>query len=159
MRLFPRTDFPQLDVTRLGIAAIAVTAIFVGAQLVAVARTNPAVRADVAAPPEIAVLLRHACYDCHSHETAWPWYSRVAPVSWFIVYDVEEGRRALDFSAWGTYDRAQRAKLLRESADEIAEGEMAPWYYRLVHPDARLTAAEQEAIRAWCAARSARLGD
>jgi hypothetical protein len=113
-------------VTRLGIAAIAVSAIFVGAQFVPVARTNPAVRADVAAPPEIAVLLRHACYDCHSHETAWPWYSRVAPVSWLIVHDVEEGRCELDFSAWDAYDPAQRAKKLRESADEIAEGDMPP---------------------------------
>jgi len=144
-------------VTRLGIAAFALIALVVGAQLVPVTRTNPAIKADVAAPAEIDALLRRACYDCHSRETAWPWYSRVAPVSWLVVHDVEEGRRELDFSAWDAYDAAQRAKKLRESADEIAEGEMPPWYYRLVHADARLTAAEREALRAWCGAEIARV--
>jgi hypothetical protein len=83
----------------------------------------------------------------------------VAPISWLAVHDVEQGRRELDFSAWDAYDPAQRAKKLRESADEIAEGEMPPWYYRLLHADARLTAAEREALHAWCAAEIARLGD
>jgi hypothetical protein len=126
-------------VTKLGVAATAVIVLVVGAQLVPVARTNPAIEADVAAPAEIDALLRRACYDCHSRETAWPWYSRVAPVSWLLVRDVEAGRRELDFSAWDAYDPAQRAKKLRESADEIAEGDMPPWYYRLVrgrHVDA-----------------------
>src|SRR5262249_61506131 len=100
--------------------------------------TNSAIKAERAAPAETAPLLRRACYDCHSRETAWPWYSRVAPVSWLVVHDVEEGRRELDFSAWDAYDAAQRAKKLRESADEIAEGEMPPWHYRLVHAAARL---------------------
>jgi hypothetical protein len=144
-------------VTKLGVAAISLIALLVGAQLVPVARTNPTIEVDVAAPAEIDALLRRACYDCHSRETAWPWYSRVAPVSWLIVRDVEEGRRELDFSGWDAYDSAQRAKKLRESADEIAEGEMPPWYYRLVHADARLTAAEREALRAWCASEIARL--
>jgi hypothetical protein len=151
-------DAPSRTVTKLGVAATAVIALVVGAQLVPVARTNPAIEADVAAPAEIDALLRRACYDCHSRETAWPWYSRVAPVSWLVVHDVEEGRRELDFSAWDAYDPVQRAKKLRESSDEIAEGEMPPWYYRLVHADARLTAAEREALRAWCAAEIARLG-
>jgi hypothetical protein len=146
-------------VSKLAIAAIGVIALLVGAQLVPVARTNPAIERDVAAPAEIDALLRRACYDCHSRETAWPWYSRVAPVSWLVVHDVEGDRRELDFSAWDAYDPAQRAKKLRESADEIAEGEMPPWYYRLVHADARLTAGEREALRAWCAAEIARLGN
>ena len=82
----------------------------------------------------------------------------MAPISWLVIHDVEEGRRALDSSAW-EYDPAQRTKKLREGADEITEGEMPPWYYRLVHADARLTAAEREALRAWCAAEIAPLGD
>ena len=144
---------------KLWIAASVLLALLVGAQLVPVTRTNPAIEADVAAAPEIDALLRRACYDCHSRETAWPWYSRVAPVSWLVVHDVAEGRRELDFSAWGAYDARQRAKKLRESADEIAEGEMPPWYYRLVHRDARLTAAEREAPRVWCVAEIARAAD
>jgi hypothetical protein len=82
----------------------------------------------------------------------------VAPISWLVVHDVEEGRRELDFSAWDAHGPAQRAKKLRGSADEIAEGEMPPWYYRLVHADARLTATERESLRAWCLAEIARLG-
>jgi heme-binding protein len=80
-------------------------------------------------------------YDCHSNETVWPWYSHVAPMSWLLQRDVDEGRRKLNFSEWG-----RPRKEARESAKAVQKGEMPPWYYIPLHPDARLTAAETRAL-------------
>lgn len=130
------------------------TALLLGlaaAQLVRPPRDNPPVTGDLAAPSDVQALLRRACYDCHSHETVWPWYAGVAPVSWLVAHDVDEGRRKLDFSTWTAYGPGKRAKKLRASAKELAEGEMPPWQYRLVHPEARLADAERAQLLAWIA--------
>jgi hypothetical protein len=129
---------------RLGVVGVA--GCLIVAQAVRIDRSNPPVQGDVAAPPAVDVLLRRACYDCHSNETAWPWYSQVAPVSWLVAHDVGEGREAVNFSTWTAYAAATRAKRLRETAEEVAEGEMPPWYYRLMHPEARLTREEKAAL-------------
>jgi len=104
--------------------------------------TNPAGRVeprwDTPATRGLAV---RACYDCHSNETAWPWYSHVAPLSWLAQRDVDEGRRKLNFSEW---DRPQ--KEARESAKTVRKGEMPPWFYTLIQRDARLGAAEAQAL-------------
>jgi cytochrome c551/c552 len=113
------------------------------------------VSSDVGAPPEVAAILRRACYDCHSNETVWPWYAGVAPVSWLLAHDVQEGRAELNFSTWDTYDAARRKKKLKETAEEVAEGEMPPWLYVLMHPDARLDATARERLRAWTAGERA----
>src|SRR5689334_23582497 len=73
------------------------------AQLIPVDRRNPPVQAEVQASAEARVLLRRACYDCHSNETVWPWYARVAPVSWVVVHDVRRGRDVVNFSTWTLY--------------------------------------------------------
>ena len=127
----------------------------VGAQLVPVERTNPPVTGEVAASEEIAALLRRACYDCHSNETVWPWYSRVAPVAWLVAHDVNHGRHELDFSTWTAYPADRQRKKLKRTSDEVAEDEMPPWYYELMHPAARLTAAEKTALGAWADAERA----
>ncbi len=127
------------------------------AQLVRIDRTNPPVVQDVAAPPEVAALLRRACYDCHSHETVWPWYSHVAPVSWLLARDVREARRELNFSTWNVYEPAKKAKKLEEAAKETAEGEMPPWFYVAVHRHAALAPADVERLRAWTAEERAKL--
>ncbi len=121
------------------------------AQLVPVDRTNPAVENDVAAPRKANEVLRRACYDCHSNETAWPWYSRVAPVSWLLARDVQQGRRELNFSTWNTYEPKRQAKKLKETVEEIREGEMPPWYYVIMHSQAKLTGADRAAIERWVA--------
>lgn len=121
----------------------------IAAQAFRIDRTNPPIRQDVAAPREVEVLLRRACYDCHSNETVWPWYSQVAPISWLLARDVREGRRELNFSTWDAYDPAKKAKKLKESAKEIAEGEMPPWFYVAVHRDAALSPADTGRLRAW----------
>src|SRR5690348_6573673 len=88
------------------------------AQLVRPQRTNPPVVSDVAAPPEIEAVLRRACFDCHSNETAWPWYTAVAPISWVLHRDVLEGRRRLNFSEWGEY--ASDPETLSRKLEQIA---------------------------------------
>ncbi len=127
----------------------------VAAQLIRIETTNPPVSGNVAAPAAIDRLLRRACYDCHSHETAWPWYSQVAPVSWLTVHDVHEGRHELNFSTWDTLPEEQRRKRMKESAEEIRAGEMPPWSYRLMHPEARLSPTEQNALIQWVTEQAA----
>jgi len=127
-----------------GLAAVSLLA-----QAVRFEQANPPVSADIAPPPEIAKLLWRACYDCHSNETRWPWYAEVAPVSWLVAHDVAEGRKELNLSTWDAYETKKRRRKLKESAAEIAEGEMPPWYYKLVHGEARLTEAELATLRQW----------
>jgi hypothetical protein len=132
-------------------------ALLVIAQVFRIDRTNPPVVQDVAAPAEVDGLLRRACYDCHSNETVWPWYSQVAPVSWLLARDVHEGRNELNFSTWSAYAPAKKDKKLKESAEEVAEGEMPPWFYVLVHRDAALSPADVERLRAWTAEERSKL--
>ena len=138
----------------LGILVVAL----VGVQAIRPERTNPPVESELPAPPEIKTLLRRACYDCHSHETVWPWYSVVAPVSWLVAHDVQEGREDLDYSTWGAYGPVKRAKKLRETANVVTQAEMPPRLYRIAHPAARLSDAERQAIAAWCADELAHIG-
>jgi hypothetical protein len=99
---------------------------------------NPPVRKEPPwNAPETRELAVRACFDCHSNQTVWPWYSKVAPISWLVQSDVVRGRKELNFSEW---DRPQREA--RESAGTVRKGSMPPWYY----PWAKLTAAEQEAL-------------
>lgn len=92
----------------------------------------------------------------HSNETVWPWYSHIAPISWLVAHDVHEGRDELNFSVWETYDVAKRRKKLTETLKEVAEGEMPPWYYVLMHSTARLDTGDQDHLRAWATEEAAR---
>lgn len=121
-------------------------------QLIPVERSNPPVTAEIKAPAAVAPLLRRACYDCHSNETVWPGYSRVAPISWLVASDVSEGRDHLNFSTWGELPAARQAKRLREIGKALGEGEMPPWYYLPMHPQARLKDAEKARLLSWAGA-------
>ena len=88
--------------------------------------------------PRTEQLMRGACMDCHSNETEWPWYSNVAPISWLVQSDVEEGRGALNLST--NQPEAQ------ELIEAIQEGEMPPWQYKPAHPGARLSASEKREL-------------
>ncbi|HOC44616.1 MAG TPA: heme-binding domain-containing protein [Thermoanaerobaculales bacterium] len=127
----------------------ALIVILIAIQLVPVDRSNPPVVADFEEPPAVRAVLRASCYDCHSHETSWPWYSRVAPVSWLVAHDIEEGRDHLNFSMWGSYDQKRRAKLAEEMWEEVEEGAMPLKMYLLAHPDARLSEAAKATLRDW----------
>jgi heme-binding protein len=123
---------------------IGLVVVLVALQLVPYGRrhTNPPGRVEPRWDgPATRALAVRACYDCHSNETVWPWYSHVAPISWLAQYDVDEGRRKLNFSEW---DRPQ--KEAHESAKTVRKREMPPWFYVAIHPDARLTAEETRAL-------------
>ncbi len=89
-------------------------------------------------------LAKRACFNCHSNEAVWPWYSNIAPASWLVQYDVKKGRSELNFSDWkGGKLKGEHAKEIRE---EIEEGEMPPLIYRLTHREARLSEAEKRRL-------------
>lgn len=120
-------------------------ALFLLIQLIPIGRnhTNPAVVSepnwDSTATRDLA---KRACFDCHSNETVWPWYSNIAPVSWLVYNDVAEGRSRLNFSDWGR----GRQPSIGEIAGIIQEGEMPPAQYLLMHPNAKLSAADKQAL-------------
>jgi hypothetical protein len=82
-------------------------------QFIPVDTANLPVESDIPTSPAVKAVLRRACYDCHSHETVWPWYSRIAPMSWLLVRDVQEGRAELNFSTWNQYTTQQQVKKLK----------------------------------------------
>ncbi len=124
------------------------------------ARTNPPVVSDLMAgnppPPEIAATLHAACYDCHSGETRWPWYSRVAPMARLIANDVKEGRDNLNLSDWPK-DPKRAAKRLESMSEEIGYGDMPPKKYTAIHADARLTGAQKKQLMGWLDSRAGQL--
>lgn len=125
-------------------ALLALTAAFLLIQVVPYGRshTNPPVRAEPSwNSARTKELVRVACYDCHSNETTWPWYSHVAPFSWLVQNHVDEGREHLNFSEFHVpQDEAG------EAAKEVTEGDMPPWDYLLMHPDARLSDGERQEL-------------
>jgi hypothetical protein len=118
-------------------------------QLIPVRQRNPRVTLDIPTSPEVKAVLRQSCYDCHSNETIWPWYSSVAPASWLVASDVQEGREKLNFSTWDQYSTKERVKKLQETWEEVEEGKMPTWYYTAVHGDSKLTPENREALRVW----------
>lgn len=100
-------------------------------------------------PAEIARLLRAACYDCHSHETRWPWYGRIAPVSWWLADHIQDGRDHFNFSDWPHDNPTKARKRISNLADEIAAGTMPLKSYTWMHPDARLTTAQKKLLTDW----------
>lgn len=123
----------------VGLSLLPVVAL--GIQFIQFRRTNPPVVAEPAWNSTLTRdLVRRACFDCHSNETAWPWYSRVAPVSWLVAHHVDEGREHLNFSE---IDGSERVAKI---AKEIREGEMPTADYAWMHPHARLTSAEKDSL-------------
>ncbi len=141
----------------------AFVAVFVLLQFTNPARTNPPIPpgGDISAtnppPPQIAALLHAACYDCHSYETTWPWYSRIAPASWLVVGDVNDGRERLNFSEWPHGDPDKEARRLGSVSEELGYKEMPPAKYTLMHPAARLTDAQRKELEDWADAAAKKL--
>ena len=125
----------------------------IGIQFLPIERTNPTVESDVPAPDELKAVLRRSCYDCHANEARWPWYARVAPVSWLIANDVKEGRREVNFSVWNQFTGSRRARKFKEIVEQVEQNKMPQWYYLLVHPDAKLSAGDKEMIIQWAKQR------
>jgi hypothetical protein len=120
--------------------ALALLGAFVAIQLVPYGRahTNPPIAGEPAwDSPATRALAKQACFDCHSNETVWPIYASIAPVSWLVQHDVDEGRAELNFSEW-----TRPQKEAKKAAREMREGKMPPAAYLLMHAHARLTAAD-----------------
>ena len=124
---------------------------FVAIQFVPVDLDNPPVEPGMSlvAPPEVDAILKRSCFDCHSHETQWPWYSRVAPASWLLARDVEEGRKHLNFSEWNSYNESRREHKGEEIVELTAAGEMPLWFYVPLHPSAKLSQADLDTLARW----------
>ncbi len=131
---------------RLIYLVLAGIALFLLIQLVPYghSHTNPPVVAEPAwSSPQVRAIAVRACFDCHSNQTTWPWYSNIAPVSWLVQRDVDSGRRRLNFSEWGT--GRNRAGRIGEAVLGGRE-RMPPSYYVLMHPAANLTAADRQML-------------
>ena len=133
--------------------ALGVVVVLVVMPLVRPTRENPAVTGDLVTPPDVKSVLKKACYDCHSNETVWPWYSNVAPVSWLVARDVNEGRKHLNFSVWESYEQKRKDKKLEEIGEEVSEGEMPMAIYVPLHPEAKLSDAEKKLLVDWAKQR------
>lgn len=145
----------------LGTLAGGLLILLVAAQLVRPDRTNPptdpqrAIHARVEVPARIDGILAAACGDCHSHATRWPWYAKVAPVSWYVIDHVNHGRSHLNFSDWPA-DPGESGELLKAICAETKAGRMPLAAYVRMHPDARLSPAEIAALCSWAEAAAAR---
>jgi hypothetical protein len=128
---------------------LALAVVVVVAQFIPAERTNPPVESELQAPPAVQAILRRACYDCHSNQTSWPWYSYVAPASWLVTHDVSEGRDHLNFSSWGRLRPRRRAQLVTAIWDEVEAGRMPLRQYLLAHPAARLDGEDRRILREW----------
>jgi len=135
--------------SKLKIALIVLAAIIVVIQFIPVKRTNPPVTATLDAPTQVISVFKKSCYDCHSNETKWPWYSYIAPGSWLVSGDVEEARSHLNFSEWGNLSRKDLTKMKEEIWEEIEKENMPLWKYTILHPEANLTQKDKSLIKDW----------
>jgi hypothetical protein len=98
---------------------------------------------------EIVAMLKNSCYDCHSNETVYPWYSYVAPVSFLVSRDTREGRKELNFSDWNSLSKLDKVSALDDIAEAIEEGEMPMKIYPITHPKANLSDTDREKLIEW----------
>jgi len=128
--------------------------VLIGIQFIPVERTNPPISLDIGAPDNISNILRTSCYDCHSNETNWPWYSHIAPVSFLVASDVKDARKNLNFSEWDKYSSNKQSELLEEMIEEIEKEEMPLTSYTFTHPNAKLDPYRINLLKDWVSSRS-----
>lgn len=137
-------------------AVVGLFVLFLASQVIRPARTNPPVdpaktlEAHVEVPPDVAAILTRSCADCHSNRTQWPWYSNIAPASWLVANDVNEGREHMNFSDWEQRHHHEGSPF-DEICKQVREGEMPLWYYTPLHPATRLSPTDVQTICAWTA--------
>lgn len=146
----------QTRIERIGkfvIIGLPVAAILI--QAIRPDRTNPpenparAIKAATYMTPDVSAILDRACADCHSYRTVWPWYSSVAPVSWFVANDVHEGRSEFSMSDWASYDPRRASRKLDSLCEHVKAGSMPPTTYVLMHSNARLSEADRQVLCGW----------
>jgi Haem-binding domain len=144
---------PRRRVLRRSLVTAA--ALFLVAQLWRPERANPptdaaqTLAAQVQVPRDVQGILDRSCRDCHTYETRWPWYSRVAPASWLLARDVATGRDELNLSDWGQYDAETAGEQLEAICEQVREREMPLPAYVMLHGEARLTGGDVETLCRW----------
>jgi Haem-binding domain len=155
--------FESLMKKTLKWTGIIVVVLLVVIQAIRPARTNPEVdesktiSAAATVTSDVSAILQRACDDCHSNKTTWPWYSEIAPVSWLLVDDVNDGRKDLSLSEWGTYDTQKKARKLKKICEEVESGGMPLKSYLLLHPAARLSDSDKQILCEWTRQETERL--
>jgi hypothetical protein len=143
--------------------AVSLAVLFIALQFVRPAKTNPlidqsrALHTQAEMSTEVATILQRACYDCHSNDTRWPWYSNVAPVSWFVIDHVNHGRRHLNFSNWASYDKQKKATQIQLIGDTVKLNQMPMSSYTLIHTEAKLSDEDKKLIGEWVKAEKSKL--
>ena len=139
-------------------------ALIVIAQFFQIDKTNPDYDASkdfitmVNAPEDIGHMLKVTCYDCHAYETKYPWYTNIAPLSWWIKHHIDEGRDELNFSIWTTYEVKRKVHKMEEAAEEVDEGGMPLDSYTWAHPEAQLTLRQRQELVAFFKAQEIKEG-
>ena len=139
-------------IKKIGIALILLVVVI---QFVRIDKTNPEVIIEndfihQTNPPEhIKEMIRTSCYDCHSNESKYPWYTNLAPISWWVKQHINEGRDELNFSEWGSYKPKRQKHKLEECYELIEEDEMPLYSYTLVHGDANLSLEQKDELIKW----------
>ena len=134
---------------------LALLVIFLIMQLFRIDKTNPPVVQEsdfinnMNPPDEVASLLKAACYDCHSNTTQYPWYSNIAPVSWWLKDHINEGRKEMNLSEWQSFAPKRKQKKLDECLEMVKEGEMPLKSYTWIHKEAKLTKEQRALLTAW----------
>jgi hypothetical protein len=147
----------------LKVLLIAIVVLIIGVQFARPARTNPPVDesqtifARTQMPPQVAAIINRSCADCHSNKTEWPWYSNVAPVSWFVTGHVNDGRKVMNLSEWAKLDRDRQDRRLRQICDQVEDGNMPLSSYTPMHPRARLSDGDKKTLCDWTDAERERL--
>ena len=136
-------------------AVIGLALIFLIAQFIRPSFTNPPINAgerleaSVNVPADVAAILKRSCSDCHTNETDYPWYSQITPVNWWLKNHIDEGRRELNFSVWGTYTPKRKAKKLEEVCEQVESGAMPLPSYLWAHRDAVLSPDDAKLLCSW----------
>lgn len=130
-------------------AALILPGILITVQFFPLNRSNPPVTSEIQAPPEVMKILKNSCYDCHSNETKWPFYSHIAPVSWLVVSDVHEAREEMNFSEWGEIKPDKQLKHIEEIIEETEKGDMPLPIYLIMHSGARLADDDLATLKTW----------
>jgi Haem-binding domain len=136
-------------------AGLATACLLLAIQLIPVNRSNPGgdlsrtIYATQAVPEDVKAVFERSCKNCHSDETAWPWYSYVAPVSWVVAHDVHQARKTMNLSEWGSYSAQRKEDKLEEICEQLTNGDMPDRKYAIFHRSARITADERNVVCQW----------
>ncbi|NOT47777.1 MAG: heme-binding domain-containing protein [Acidobacteria bacterium] len=145
------------------IVLIALVIGLIAAQFIRPNFSNPPVAAgqtveeSAGVPPDVQMVLSRSCNDCHSNKTIYPWYSRITPFNWFLADHIDEGRREVNFSEWGTYSNKKKAHKLDEICEKVEDGSMPLPSYLWIHRDAGLNADQKKVLCDWAKAEKAKI--